>query len=124
LCRHCRLPDSLKRRVTAMNTGKQDPRRLRIVKGAALPDTAAILVALDADEDYDYRPDGDPPITTGQYRRITRAIASLVTVMPDQPLSDTPADAHTQGQIQILDEIRRIFAETISLPTCEPETPS
>jgi len=107
-----------------MNTGEHDPRRLRIVKGAALPDTAAILAALDADEDYDYRPDGDPPITTGQYRRITRAVASLVTVMPDQPFSDTPADAHTEGQIQILDEIRRIFAETISLPTCEQETSS
>ena len=107
-----------------MITGEHDPRRLHIVKGAVLPDTAAILAALDADEDYDYHPDGEPPITTGQYRRITRAIASLATAMPDQPLSDTPADAHTQGQIQILDEIRRIFAETISLPTCEQETPS
>jgi hypothetical protein len=114
----------LKRRVTAMNTGDHDPRRLRIVKGAALPDTGAILAVLDADEDYDYRPDGDPPISIGQYRRITRAIASLVTVLPNQPLSDTLADAHTQGQILILDEIRRIFAETISLPTCEQEAPS
>ncbi len=124
MCRHHRLPDSLKRCVTAVNTGEHDPRRLRIVKGAILPDTAAILAALDADEYYDYQPDGAPPITTGQYRRIARAIASLTTAAPDQPLSDTPADAHTQGQIQILDEIRRIFAETISLPTCEQETPS
>ena len=107
-----------------MTTGECDPQRLHIAKGAVLPDTVAILAALDADEDYDYHPDGDPPITTGQYRRITRAIASLATAMPDQPLSDTPADAHTQGQIQILDEIRRIFAETISLPTCKQETPS
>jgi hypothetical protein len=106
-----------------MSTGEHDPRRLHIVKGAALPDTATILAALDADEDYDYHPDGDPLITTGQYRRITRAIASLATATPDQPLSNTPADAHTQGQIQILDEIRRIFAETISLPTCEQKTP-
>ena len=107
-----------------MNAGEHDPRRLHIVKGAVLPDTAAILAALDADEDYDYHPDGEPPITTGQYRRITRAIASLATVISDQPLSDTPADAHAQGQIQILDEIRRIFAETIALPTCGQETPS
>jgi hypothetical protein len=107
-----------------MTTGEHDTRRLHIVKGAVLPDTAAILAALDADEDYDYHPDGEPPITTGQYRRITRAIASLATAMPDQPLRDTPADAHTQGQIQILDEIRRIFAETISLPIREQETPS
>lgn len=107
-----------------MNTGEHDPRRLRIVKGAVLPDTAVILAALDADEYYDYHPDGEPPITTGQYRRITRTIASLATAPPGQPLSDTPADAHAQGQIQILDEIRRIFAETISLPTCEQETPS
>lgn len=107
-----------------MNAGEHDLRRLRILKGAVLPDTAAILAALDADEYYDYHPVGDPPITTGQYRRITRAIANLATAPPDQPLSDTPADAHTQGQIQILDEIRRIFAETVSLPTCEQETPS
>ena len=107
-----------------MTTGEPDPRRLHVVKGAVLPDTAAILAALDADEDYDYHPDGDPPITTGQYRRITRAVASLTTATPDQPLRDIPADAHTQGQIQILDEIRRIFAETISLPTREQETPS
>lgn len=107
-----------------MNAGEYDPRRLHIVKGAVLPDTAAILTALDADENYDYHPDGGPPITTGQYRRIIRAIASLATATPDQPLSDTPVDAHTQGQIQILDEIRRIFAETVSLPTCEQEEPS
>ena len=81
-----------------MNTGEPDPRRPRIVKGTVLPDTAAILTALDADEYYDYHPDGAPPITTGQYRRIARAIASLTTAAPDQPLSDTPADAHTQGQ--------------------------
>ncbi len=124
MCRHHRLPDSLKRCVTAVNTGEQDPRRLHVVKGAVLPDTVAILAALDADEYYDYHPVGDPPITTGQYRRITRAIARMATAPPDQPLSETPADAHTQGQIQILDEIRRIFAETVSLRTCEQETPS
>lgn len=107
-----------------MNTDEHDPRRLHIIKGAVLPEPAVILAALDADEDYDYHPDGDPPITTGQYRRITRAVASLATATPDQPLSDTPADAHTQGQIQILNEIRRIFAETISLPTYERETPN
>jgi hypothetical protein len=107
-----------------MHTGESDPRRLHIVKGAVLPDTAAILAALDADEDYDYHPNGEPPITTSQHRRITRAIASLAPTTPDPPLSDTPTDAHTQGQIQILDKIRRIFAETISLPTCEQETPS
>lgn len=107
-----------------MNTGEHDPRRLRVVKGAALPDTAEILAALDADENYDHHPGGDPPITTDQYRRITRAGASLTTATPDQSPSDTPAEAHIQGQLQVLDEIRRIFAETLSLPTREQETPS
>jgi hypothetical protein len=100
-----------------MEIGDHDPRRLHVLKGAYLPETTTILAALEADEHYDHHPVGDPPITTGQYRRITRAVANLTKTAPDRPLSDTPTNAHAQGQEQILDEIRRIFAETIALPS-------
>ena len=115
--------DSLMPYVAAMNTGEHDPRRRRVRGSAAVPDTAMILAALDADEDYDHCPDGDPPISTGQYRHIARAIANLTTATPNGPISDVPGDAHTQGQIQILDEIRRILSEIVAPPTREPETP-
>jgi hypothetical protein len=79
------------------------------------PITAAVLALLDADEQFDHAPGGDPPITTGQYRRITRAVAGLsTTATPDEYLSMSPA--FQAGQAAVLDAIQRILSQTLTLP--------
>lgn len=81
------------------------------------PITAAVLAALDADELFDHAPGGDPPITTGQYRRITRAVACLsATATPDEYRDVSPTRAFQAGQAAVLDTIRRILSQTLSLP--------
>jgi hypothetical protein len=61
------------------------------------PMTAAVLAALDADEMFDHAPGGDPPITTGQYRRITRAVAGLsATTTPDEYSDGVEAESIAQ----------------------------
>jgi len=79
------------------------------------PITAAVLALLDADENFDQAPGGDPPIITGQYRRITRAVAGLsATATPDEYRDMSPA--FQAGQAAVLDAIRRILSQTLSLP--------
>jgi hypothetical protein len=78
--------------------------------------TAAVLALLDADEMFDHAPGGDPPITTGQYRRITRAVACLsATATPDKYLDVSPTEAFQAGQAAVLDAIQRILSQTLSL---------
>jgi hypothetical protein len=81
------------------------------------PITAAVLAALDADEMFDHAPGGDPPITTGQYRRITRAVACLsTTATPDEYIDVSPTRAFQAGQATVLDAIQRILSQTLTLP--------
>ena len=85
------------------------------MSNAQHPITAAVLALLDADEMFDHAPGGDPPITTGQYRRITRAVACLnATATPDEYLDVPPA--FQAGQATVLDAIQRILSQTLSLP--------
>jgi hypothetical protein len=85
------------------------------MSNAQHPITAAVLALLDADEMFDHAPGGDPPVTTGQYRQITRAIACLnASATPDEYLDVSPA--FQAGQAAVLDAIRRILSQTLPLP--------
>jgi hypothetical protein len=87
------------------------------MSNAQHPITAAVLALLDADEMFDYAPGGDPPITTGQYRRITRAVACLnATATPDEYLDVSPTHAFQAGQATVLNAIQRILSQTLPLP--------
>ena len=109
--------------VTAWyDTGKEAVRAPRVrsplpMNNTRTPITAAVLALLDADEMFDHAPGGDPPITTGQYRRITRAIACLsATATPGEYLDVSPTRAFQAGQATVLNAIQRVLSQTLPLP--------
>ena len=85
---------------------------------------AAIVARLDADERYDVLPSGSPPISTGQYRQIARAVVFLDAEAPTGPIARTPDEAYLDGQRRMIGEIRKIVAVVLKVPPPEVENPA
>lgn len=72
---------------------------------------------VDADERFDHEPRGDPPISTGQYRRIARAVLTL-DVRPETARvaeNASPEECFFEGWRCAVVAVRRIVATELGM---------